>query len=71
MTGILDGEDSLYEMTMISSICSHCKNYNVEDVEGHTCKAFPNGIPPEIWLGKNPHTHPFKGDNGVQFERIE
>jgi len=70
MTNILDGEDSLYEMTMISNVCTHCKHYNFDDVENHTCEAFPDGIPPDIWLGKNDHTKPYPGDHGIRFERI-
>lgn len=70
MTNILDGEDSLYEMTMISTVCTHCQHYNIEDVENHTCKAYPDGIPPEIWLGKNDHTKPYPGDSGIQFEKV-
>lgn len=34
-----------------------------------TCKAFPNGIPDEIWQGHNPHTDPYPGDLGIRFER--
>lgn len=33
------------------------------------CKAFPEGIPPEIAQGDEPHTEPFPGDNGIQFEK--
>ena len=34
------------------------------------CKAFPKGtwIPKEIWWGDNPHTAPYPGDNGIQYE---
>lgn len=33
------------------------------------CSAFPDGIPIEIAYGDNPHTEPYEGDNGIQYER--
>ena len=38
-----------------------------------SCKAFLNGkgIPREIAYGKNLHLKPFKGDNGIQFEKAK
>jgi hypothetical protein len=47
------------------------KNFS-EDVEGDErviCKAFPEGIPDEIAYGKNKHTKPFEGDNGIRYEQ--
>ena len=35
---------------------------------GHSCQAFPDGIPVEVWLGELRHDQPLAGDNGVQFE---
>ena len=37
--------------------------------ERYVCKAFPKGIPAEIYLGENLHLEPVKGDNGIQFEK--
>jgi hypothetical protein len=34
------------------------------------CDAFPDGIPAEIWTGKNLHDKPYPGDHGVQFEPV-
>lgn len=61
----LDGDDP-YLMTIISPTCGLCSHY----INGRTCKAFQDGIPPEIWLGKNDHTKPYPGDNGIQFEKV-
>ena len=40
-----------------------------ELTESCACKAFPQGIPDEIAYGSNPHTKPYPGDNGIQYER--
>ena len=50
----------------INPICLECKHYKSE----WKCKAFEK-IPEEIINGNNPHTEPFKGDNGIQFEEQE
>ena len=48
--------------------CISCKHL----MDGIKCKAFPKGIPEEIFiLGESDHTEPFKGDNGIQFEPID
>lgn len=31
------------------------------------CKAFPNGIPEEIWWNRADHRNPFAGDGGIQW----
>lgn len=47
--------------------CLACKNLNNNMT---TCRAFPKGIPVKILAGKFDHTRSFKGDKGIQFERI-
>lgn len=66
----LDGDESEYEETIISGTCNFCRHLNMSEFIKHTCKAFPDGIPPDIWLGKNNHTKPYPGDNGVRFEKV-
>lgn len=47
--------------------CVHCFHYLVE----HTCEAYPNGIPDQIFQGLHDHTKPFKGDKGIRFKSYE
>jgi len=37
--------------------------------DGINCKAFPKGIPDKILSNEVDHTKPYKGDNGVRFEK--
>jgi hypothetical protein len=43
---------------------------SVNKKNGNVCKAFPKGIPDKIWSGENNHEKPFKGDHGIQFEKV-
>lgn len=54
--------------------CKHFRGVKSPDAESEAgqfvyCEAFPNGIPNEIAYGDNPHTSPFPGDHGIQFEK--
>ena len=60
-------DDSELYLPLVSDVCSHCAHWFVEP--GAKCKAFPNGIPVEIWEGRNKHTEPYEGDHGIQFEQ--
>ena len=51
-------------MTAISNQCFLCKNY----LGGLQCRAYPQGIPPEIPSGHHDHREPFKDDGGIRFE---
>jgi hypothetical protein len=44
-------------------ICGFCIH-----LQKKGCKAFPKGIPQEIYGGGNNHHKPFPGDHGIQFE---
>lgn len=51
----------------ISTQCHDCIHY----IEEFKCKAFPKGIPREIFTGLHDHKKKFKGDNGIRFQTIE
>ncbi len=59
----LDGVDAV----IYSPVCARCKRFTGTRPGERTCEAYPDGIPPEIWLGDDPHTTPHEGDGGKQF----
>lgn len=71
--------DKSTSIRMYSPVCGLCKHFRaMSRLEGNflagespnpKCDAFPDGIPLEIWDGKNKHTDPVDGDHGIQFER--
>ncbi|GMB00914.1 hypothetical protein [Pelosinus sp. IPA-1] len=65
---VLDGKDSKgYAVYPAGGfpclLCSH-----ILSEEKHNCHAFPNGIPLEIWNGKNDHSKQYPGDNGITYK---
>lgn len=64
-----NNKDWLAEMdiSVVSPVCSLCANFQGQ----RKCRAFPEGIPLEIWTGENDHTKAIDGDNGILFEQIE
>lgn len=59
-------------MTAEPPQCLDCKHLDPQSNASHPrCKAFPEGIPVEVWLGSMPHTKPLPGDHGIQFEAKE
>ena len=49
--------------------CLYCKNYIGRTKDGiHTCKAFPEGIPKEVFWNKIDHKNSIAGDNGILYE---
>lgn len=49
--------------------CLTCKHIKWVGGLPSACSAFPKGIPLEIQLNQVNHDVPFKGDNGIQYER--
>ena len=57
---------------MLSAQCLLCKYYH----GGLKCKAFPGGIPIDMFTGQFGHTEPYPDadnpqDNGIRFEPIK
>jgi len=57
-------DDKEAHLGSFSKVCTFCKHFK----KPWKCKAFDN-IPEDIWLGKNTHIKPYKGDNGIQFNK--
>ena len=48
-------------------LCTFCIHYLGDE----KCKAFPDGIPNDVFCGYIQHTEPVEGDNGIIFEPNE
>ena len=46
-------------------LCDSCKHYHGVN----TCDAFTEQIPLDIVTGEVLHTSPYKGDNGIRYEK--
>ena len=56
---------------MYLSKCLKCSNYDLsEGMATGKCKAFPEGIPMQIFENIFDHTNPYPGDNGIRFTPI-
>lgn len=62
-------DDTQFDVGITSKICNFCINFS--NGIDRICIAFPNGIPMVIWKGENNHKKPYRGDDGVMFEKRE
>ncbi|MCC2670336.1 MAG: hypothetical protein K0Q72_2807 [Armatimonadetes bacterium] len=70
-----DDLDKNYHLPVYSQVCTLCRHLDrtvprAFAEERGKCKAFPDAIPDEIWLGRHRHRDPYPGDHGVRFEEI-
>lgn len=61
--------DKGHNIPVYSPVCTYCKHFFIIPGE-RICKAFPGGIPLEIWLGQSKHVKPYPGDHNIQFEGL-
>ena len=54
-------------MTVRLTLCMRCERFDRATPNENVCSAFPDGIPPAIFLGDVDHSKPFPGDHGLQF----
>ena len=59
--------DSEFKIPYYSTVCMFCKHYKM-GTRPPSCSAFSDGIPIDIWNGKNKHTKPYPGDGGILFD---
>jgi len=58
--------DKDHNLPPISEVCFFCRHLYSPGVD-RKCKAFPKGIPVEIWVGDNPHTEPLPDQGNDYF----
>ena len=64
----LFNEYKCIDTTLIFSQCMFCKIYIGKKGDAFCCKAFPEGIPDDIFWNKKYHGEHIDGENGYQFE---
>lgn len=63
-------------MMPVKNMCHECRHFDFDaqdanGMEAPRCAAFPDGIPPEIWVQGEDHREPFPGDRDIRFEPHE
>ena len=64
----MDEDDRM--MICTEPICAKCKHLVMACRREPYCRAFPDGIPDDIFIGRYNHRKLFPGDRGVRFEPI-
>ncbi len=59
-----DKEVVLDDTNLGSAQCEYCAHY----IGNRKCKAYPNGIPIEIWQLWVDHKKPYNGDGGITYK---
>ena len=54
-------------METIMPDCMTCRHFYHDNINKNSCKAFPDGIPKEIFYDLVSHRKPYTGDYGIQF----
>ncbi len=60
--------DRGHDIPAYSYTCTLCAHLHDSPDRPGRCQAFPDGIPMEIWMGRNRHLEPVDGDRGIRFE---
>ena len=60
--------DEAQEWTELPPVCAFCAHWKGDPDRYRVCAAFPDGIPEEIWTGRNTHQQHYPGDHGIHFE---
>ena len=70
---LFEGKEKETMTQFAPPICISCKHYHYARnrnrmPDTRTCKAFPDGIPKQVYYMEHDHRQPFKGDRGIVYE---